>query len=55
MMSIFKGFVVNTFHVYIFVYSRFFWADFGEIFSCLAYIHVPTSSAIFLRNLRCKM
>ena len=48
------AFYTTTFHVYIFVYSRFFWADFGGIFSCLAYIHVPTS-AFFLRNLRCKM
>ena len=55
MMSIFKGLVVTfrvlrtafytpTFHVYILVYSRFSWADFGGIFCCLAYIHVPTSA-----------
>ena len=53
-MSIFRGFVVTLrvlptafytppFHVYVFVYSHFSWADFGGIFSCLAYVHVPTS------------
>ena len=59
-MSIFRGFVVSlralptafytpSFHVYVFVYSRFSWVDFGEIFSCLAYDE-PTS-AFFLRDL----
>ena len=48
-MSILRGFVVTlrvlptafytpSFHVYVFVYSRFSWADFGRIFSCLAYV-----------------
>ena len=64
-MPIFRGFVVTlrvlptafytpSFHVYVFVYSRFTWADFGGIFSSLAYVHVPTS-AFFLRDLRCKI
>ena len=64
-MSIFRGFVVTlrvlptafytpSFHEYVSVYSRFSWEDFGGIFSCLAYVHVPTS-AFFLRDLRCKM
>ena len=65
-MSIFRGFVVTLHvlptafyahsfhHVYVFVYSRFSSADFGGIFDCLAYVHVPTS-AFFLRDLECKM
>ena len=58
-MSIFKGFVdtlrvlptafyTPTSHVYIFVHWRLPWEDFGGIFSCLAYVHVPTSA--FFRN-----